>query len=40
MPAATAHVVAIFAMLFAAASAFVLIHAVEHIDPPDPRAGA
>ena len=40
MPAATAYVVAIVAMLFAATSALLLIRAVEHIDPPEHHAGA
>lgn len=33
----SAYVVAIFAMLFSAASALTLIRAVKHLDPPEVR---
>ena len=36
--AAAAYVMAVFAMLFAAASGLTLIWAVNHFDPPDARA--
>jgi len=34
MPGAAAYVVAVFAMLFAAASALTLFYAIDHLDAP------